>query len=111
MSKYSQYSNEYDENNNEIYYKTSKGFECWKEYDENNRLIHYKHSFGNEWWRKYNKDNSLVYFKNSKGEKRWYKYDKDNKRISITYQEFKQIERTKLYLNNKKINRFEIMDI
>jgi len=40
----------------------------------------------------------------------WYKWE-GMKQIKITQQEFKQIERTKLHLNNKKINKFEIMDI
>jgi len=87
----------YDESNNEIYYKSSSGFEIWKKYDENHRIIYYKNSKGYEWWGKY--DN-------------YYRY---NKFIEITQQEFKQIERTKekqeLYLNIKNSNRFEIMDI
>ena len=81
---------EYDERGNMIYSQWSKGYKSWFKYDENNRII---------------------YFKNSVGEERYYKY-KDNKfKKSITKQEFKQIERIKLYLNNKKINKFEIMDI
>jgi len=80
---------EYDKNNNLIYFKNQNGSEFWQEYDENNNCIHYKDSYGEY----------------------WYKYDKDNKRIRITHQEFKQIERTKLYFNNKKCSRFEIMDI
>ena len=35
---------EYDENNNLIHYKDSKGFEEWYEYDENGNCIHYKDS-------------------------------------------------------------------
>ena len=85
---------EYDKNNNLIYYKDSSGYEYWREYDENNNLIHSKYPDGIEYW---------------------YKYNKNNKRIEINKQEFKQIERRKekreLYLNNKKINRFELMDI
>ena len=30
---------EYDENNNLIYYKNSKGYECWNKYNSNNNLI------------------------------------------------------------------------
>ena len=80
----------YDKKGNCVYYKGSNGSEYWMEYDENNNLIHYKNSIGFE---------------------QWYKYDENDKRIKITQQEFKQIERIKLYLNNKKISRFEIMDI
>ena len=80
----------YDGNNNEIYFKNSFGYESWREYDENNRVI-------------YRKDSNTY--------ESWYKYDKDNEQIEITQQEFKQIERTKLYLNIKRSNRFEIMDI
>ncbi len=80
---------EYNERGNRIYRKYLNGFECWWEYDKNNDLIYYKDSDGYEYW---------------------YKYD-ENKQIEITKQEFKQIERTKLYFNNKRINRFEIMDI
>ena len=83
---------EYDENNNLIYYKDALGFENWYKYDENNRIIYYKYS------------------KNTYNNEYWYKWE-NNKQIEITHQEFKQIERTKLYLNNKKINKFEIIDI
>ena len=64
--------------------------------------------------KEYDKNNNLIHFKNSYGSESWYKCYKD-KRIEITKQEFKQIERNKekqeLYLNNKKCSRFEIMDI
>ena len=80
---------EYDNNKNLVYYKSIIG-EFWFEYDENNNIIHHKNTYNNEYW---------------------WKYDENNEKINITQQEFKQIERIKLYLNNKKINRFEIMDI
>ena len=37
---------EYDENNNLIHYKNSKGYEEWNEYDKNSNLIHYTDSKG-----------------------------------------------------------------
>ena len=84
----------YDKNHNLIYKKWPDDYEVWKKYDENNNRIHYKNSDGGEGW---------------------YKYDKNNKEIEITHQEFKQIERNKekrkLYFNNKRINRFSLMDI
>ncbi len=54
----------------------------------------------------------MIYYRNNRynPDEIWYKWE-NNKQIDITEQEFKQIERTKLYLNNKKINRFEMMDI
>ena len=79
----------HDENGNEIYYKNSEGIEYWREYDENNNLVHYKSFVGYEYWWKFDKKFPIL----------------------ITQQEFKQIERAKLYLNNKKCSRFEIMDI
>ena len=56
------------------------------------------------------KNNNEIHCKSSDGFEAWYKRE-NNRKIEITEQEFKQIERRKLYLNNKKINRFEIMDI
>jgi len=110
-------SKEYDKNNNLIHYKNSNGLEFWQEYDENNNLIHSKNTYGSDsesWW-EYDKDNNLIHFKNTNGLEYWYKFDENNNEIKITEQEFKQIERRKakqeLYLNNKKSNRFEIMDI
>jgi len=104
----------FDKNNNLIYRKNSYGFEYWQEYDEKSNLIHFKDSYGFEFWKEYERNN-LIYFKNSSGVEYWYKYNKDNSRIKITQQEFKQIERRKekqeLYLNIKRSNRFEIIDI
>ena len=86
-----------------------------KEYDKNNNLVYYKGSFGLEFWYKYDKNSNLIHKKNSNGFEQWYKYDENNYRIEITQQEFKQIERRKekqeLYLNIKRSNRFELMDI
>jgi len=79
----------YDDRGNIVYYEASTGYKIWYEYDENNNCVHYRTSEGHEEWHKHDKG----YMTN------------------ITQQEFKQIERIKLYLNNKKINRFEIMDI
>jgi len=79
------------------------------EYDENNNHIHWKNN-GFEEWREYDKNNNLIHFKSSTGFESWWKHD-NNIRIRITEQEFKQIERRKLYLNIKRSNRFELMDI
>jgi len=81
-----------------------------KEYDKNNNLIHYKNSNGLEFWQEFDEKNNCIYYKDSNGYEDWYKWE-NNKRVQITQQEFKQIERAKLYLNNKKCSRFEIMDI
>ena len=106
---------EYDKNNNLIYCKYSNGTELWREFDKNNNFIHHKNSNGFEFWREYDKNNNLIHYKDSNDLEGWYKYDEKNKRIEITEQEFKQIERRKekqeLYLNIKNSNRFEIMDI
>jgi len=130
---------EYDENNNEVYSNTTGMGETWQEYDENNNLIHFIHSSYNcsypdyiESWHKYDKNNNEIYFKNNKGSEYWCEFDENNNRIHyknsngferwykqnennyemiITQQEFKQIERNKVLFNNKKVNRFEIMDI
>ena len=105
-----EYWYKYDENNNRIHFKSSSSYECWYEYDENNNETHYKSTSGHEYWREYDKNNNMIYFKNSNDLEYWWKYI-DNTCIIITEQEFKQIERTKLYLNIKRSNRFEIMDI
>ena len=80
----------YDERGNIIYFKGLSGFENWKKFDERHRIIYYKNSNGVEYWSK---------------------YDENNERTGITHQEFKQIERMKLYLNIKRNNRFELIDI
>ena len=104
-------NNKFDKNGNLIYMKLSSGPEIWREYDENNKMIHDKDSRGDETWWERNTNGDLVHFRSNSGFEYWYKYDRNNKQIIITKQEFKQIERTKLYLNNKRINRFELMDI
>jgi len=81
-----------------------------KEYDKNNNLIYFKNQNGSEFWQEYDENNNCIHYKDSMDLEGWYKYE-NNKKISITHQEFKRIERTKLYLNNKKCSRFEIMDI
>ena len=103
---------EYDNNKNLVYYKSIIG-EYWKEYDENNNLIYFKNiekSNTYEGWIFYDENDNEIHCKSSDDFEAWYKWE-NNRKIEITQQEFKQIERTKLYLNNKKINRFEIMDI
>ena len=105
---------EYDKNNNKIHQKHSTGFEYWCKFDENNNEIHCKNNHGQECWYKYDENNKEIYYKNIYGNEVWYKRE-NNKRVEITKQEFKQIERTKerkeLYFNNKKCSRFELMDI
>jgi len=111
---YGEYIKEYDEKNNLIYYQDYSGFIKKMEYDNKNNIVHEKHEVindGYEFWKKYDENNNMIYFKTTYNVEQWFKYDKFNSRTNITKQEFKQIERTKLYLNNKKINRFELMDI
>jgi len=106
---------EYDKNNNLVYYKGSFGLEFWYKYDKNSNLIHKKNSNGFEVWKEYDENNNLIHSKYPDGIEYWYKYNENNYRIEITQQEFKQIERRKekqeLYLNIKRSNRFELMDI
>ena len=102
----------YDENNNLIYFRNSNnGTEIWYKYDENNNETHYKSTSGKEYWREYDKNNNEIHWNDTNNNEYWYKRDENNIPIEITEQEFKQIERTKLYFNNKKSNRFELMDI
>ncbi len=97
---------EYDKKNNVIYNRSSTGYNCWYEYDENNRISMYK-STGIEY--RY-KENKIIYSK-YKDEEYWYKYDEDNNRIDITKQVKRRKEKQELYFNNKKVNRFSLMDI
>ena len=99
----------YDKNDNKIYTKLSNGYECWKKYDKNNNMIYYKWREQEE-WHKYDENNNEIYRKVNDGTEFYFEYYKGHK-IEITQQEFKQIERTKLYLNNKRSNRFELIDI
>ena len=59
--------NEYDENNNMIYSKTSGNFEEWKEYNQNNNEIHSKDSNGFEYWKEYDENNNMIHYKTSNG--------------------------------------------
>ena len=59
----------------------------------------------------YDEKGNVIYMDLGDGDKSWWKIDKEGNCNTITHQEFKQIERTKLYLNNKKCSRFELMDI
>ena len=79
------------------------------EYDEN--IAYFKYLDKSEKWYTYDKKANKIYDKDNLGNESWYKYDKNNERIEITQQEFKQIERTKVLFNNKRINRFSLMDI
>jgi len=103
---------EYDERGNIAHYNNFLGTEYWYKYDKNNNLVSYKNLDGYESWREYDENNVCIHYKNTDGEEEWFKYGKNKYgRMEITQHEFKQIERAKLYLNNKRINRFEIMDI
>ncbi len=101
---------EYDKNGNVIYEKLPNGLEVWSEFDERNNETHCKSSNGFEYWKEYDENNNMIYFKFSDDNEYWFKYI-NNRKTEITEQEFKQIERIKLYLNNKKCSRFELMDI
>jgi len=84
--------------------------ECIQKYDNRGNRIYRRWGDGFECWYKYDYNDNLIYSTSTNGIEEWFKYE-NKERILITKQEFKRIERTKLYLNNKKINRFEIMDI
>ena len=101
----------YDKRGNLIYYRNSDTYESWAEFDDNNNELSFKNSNNYGYWCKYDENNNLIHYKNTYGFEFWYKYDENNKQIDITEKEFKQIERIKLYLNNKKINKFELIDI
>ena len=82
-----------------------------REYNKNKKLIYFKDiedSF--EIWWEYDENNNLISFKNSNGYKEYWKVN-NNIHTEITEKEFKQIERKKVIFNNKRINRFELMDI
>ena len=106
----------YDNNGNEIYWEDSYNNKYWMEYDENNNDIYWKCILNNkdneiyESWSEYDENNNLIHIKDSRDKEIFLGYSKLGMRY-ITEQEFKQIERRKLFFNNKKINRFEIMDI
>ncbi len=100
----------YDKNGNLIYSKDTYGLETWHHYDESNNKIYYKDAVG-EIWKEFDENNNLIHYKDSYNHEFWCKWDFPDEKIEITYQEFKQIERRKLLLNNKRCSRFEIMDI
>ena len=96
----------YDKNKNLIY-SANCNYKIWREFDEKGNEIYLKqlNIFGTyyEEWRKYDENNREIYYRDTRYilEGEWYKYNKNNE----------QIERIKLYLNNKRINRFSLMDI
>ena len=100
---------EYDDRENITYY-TNSYYEEWYKYDKNNNKIYEKRISvyeSYEMWYKYDKYNRDVYFKANDGREEWFKYNKNGERIDITEERLRQ----RMYLTNKKINRFEIMDI
>ena len=113
---------EYDKNNNQIYYKDSDGFERWYKYDENNNEVYYKSSSGFERWMEYDKNNNRVYFKDTENNEEWKKYDENNREI---YYKDSNNGKEKWYKYTKlgykieytpetvctKFTRFEIMEI
>jgi YD repeat-containing protein len=44
---------QYDEYNNCIHYKTSKGYEYWNDYNDKGKLVHHKEPTGVEYWLEY----------------------------------------------------------
>ena len=116
MMSVSEYIEKHDDKSNLVYYKNIiTGYECWREYDENNNEIHWKTSDDRESWYIYDENDNLIYWKYySSGYKGWYKYDENDNKIKITEQEYKEVEfrkKEKEYLNRTKVSRFELMDI
>ena len=64
----------YDENNNTVYAKNSKGHERWQDFDKNNNMIHAKESNGHEWWYEYDEEGNITYCKKWTGYEEWYEY-------------------------------------
>ena len=67
----------YDENNKEIYYKGSDGYEMWFDHDSNGHCIHFKDNDGEEEWRKYDSKGRMIYLKVNDGFEEWCEYATD----------------------------------
>ena len=101
----------YNKRGHITYQKYSNNKEYWYKYNGSGNMIYSKKD-GNEAWMKYDNSGNMIYYKHlNLCREEWYKYDKNSNRVNITKQEFKQIERTKLLFNNKRINRFSLMYI
>jgi YD repeat-containing protein len=70
---------EYDNNGNEIHYRTSDGYEWWYDYDTNGKLIHSRDSDGHEVWREYDINGKLIHSRDSNGLEVWREYDINGK--------------------------------
>jgi YD repeat-containing protein len=73
---------EYDNNRNEIHYRTSDGYEWWYDYDTNGKLIHSRDSDGYEWWYDYDTNGKLIHSRDSDGYEVWREYDINGKLIN-----------------------------
>ena len=62
----------FDKNGNEIYFKSSDGYEFWHEYDENGNCIHFKNSDGYEQWFEYDTNENCIHCKDTDGIEYWY---------------------------------------
>lgn len=67
----------FDDNGNEIHWKSSSGMENWTEYNSDNKPIHCKDNRNSEWWRQYDKYGNQILHKTSFGleVRTEYKYD------------------------------------
>ncbi len=79
------YKEEYDNNGNEIYYESFKGYWIKKEYDNNENQIYWEDSNGD--WEKleYDSNGNLIYKEYSSGY--WEKYEYDNNGQRIYYED------------------------
>lgn len=75
-----------DNNGNEIYYETSKGYWYKQEFDSNNNKIYCENSEGSWFKEEYDSNNNQIYFENSNG------YIQDNRPKSIPEYTMKQLQ-------------------
>jgi len=99
---------EVDSNGNEIHYKDSGGYECWKEYDSNGNEIHHKTPSGFERWKEYDSHGNVIHYKTSRGSERWFEYDSNGKEIH--YKDSYGNEYWKEYDSNGNVIHFKDSD-
>ena len=90
----SEENRKYDKKGNVLYARYMDNAEYYYKYNENNQLIH-----------------SISFDDDYEG---WFKYNEDNRQISISKEEFKEINfraTEKEYLSRTKVSRFELMEI
>lgn len=95
------YEYEYDQNGNQVYFKSSgNGYERWWKYDENGHLFYSNDNSGKKWQYKRDIFGRETYSKDCDGKEQWTEYDENGNISSYTSSNGNEIKL--LHFENKK---------